>query len=286
MQPCFRLLILAILLCSPLPAAAQSDVKIAFVIGPDVPPSARRQLTNVFAQARRYYREEHGITLKRDVTVLASRSLDNLATIMAETSRGPLTVDQARSILKQRCENAEIGGLQLTGTIAVCLPRRSKGALALNRAHIFGLKKLAVHELAHEIQAQIGNHAYAGESTTEYAKKLGPFWLVEGNAMAFEFDFQAPEISHERWLELLLKERALYKSELDGLTLPGTVKSRGDYLTSALAVQLALEGRSIEVIFDYWSLLGEGIKAEDAFARAYGRKIEDVEAAMQKLLRF
>jgi len=241
MQPFFRLLILAILFCSPLPAAAQSDVKINFVIGPDVPPSARRQLTTVFAQARRYYREEHGITLKRDVTVLASRSLDNLAAIMAKSSRGPLTVDQARSIL---------------------------------------------NELAHEIQAQIGNHAYAGGNTSAYAKKLGPFWLVEGNAMAFEFDFQAPEISHERWLELLLKERALYKTELDDLTLPGTVKSRGDYLTSALAVQLALEGRSIEVIFDYWSLLGEGIKAEDAFARAYGRKIEDVEAAMQKLLRY
>jgi len=101
--------------------------------------------------------------------------------------------------------------------------------------------------------------------------------------MAFEFHFQAPEITRERWRKLLLKEMAIYDKDLGKLQLPGSVSSRKDYLLSALGGQVALEDRALEVILDYWRLLGDEIPAQTAFQQAFGRSMQDVETAVENL---
>ncbi len=279
-MPHFWKLSLALLLSATI---AKAETSFEYQVGSDVPPSARRQLISVFGQASRYFRTNHNITLPNPVAVLAGRDLNHLSDMLAAHPLGPSEKSYAMAVINQRCGNTELGALQFTGVIVVCLPRRSTGALTLDRAKIFGLKKLAVHELAHEVQAQLGAHPRPGEAKVDYFKRVGPSWLVEGLAMAFEFHFQAPEITRERWTKLLLGEMAIYDQDLKNLTLPGSVSSRNDYLLSAIAGQLALKDRALEVILDYWRLLGEGIPAQDAFQQAFGRSMVDVEQAVAAL---
>lgn len=265
-------------------STARATTEFDFVLGSDVPFSARRQLVAAFNTASAYFRDRHDINLEHGVTVLASRDLDHLAKILTTHPRGPGDLDYSTRVLKTRCGRSEMGGLQFTGVIVLCLPRKTPGPLALTRLQIINLKRLAVHELAHEVQAQLAAFPRMGLSQGDYYTRAGPNWLVEGAAMSFEFDFLGSGIATDRWISVLLSQESFSVERLDQLRAPGTVIERNDYLLSALTTQLALKDRDLATILAYWRNLGTGIGPEAAFKAAFGREFDSVRESLEDIL--
>lgn len=212
------------------------------------------------------------VELAGTVKVIASSDLTELSQNLIDNSQYTISRAKAASIINRQCRGRGLGGFNAPGMIIICFnPRYNWRQAQVN------LRMLLAHELSHEIQRQMTGYRPIGiESEDEYLNEVGPLWLVEGSAIAFQFKALLPYVDVNEHISVFRSDVGGYTGEkLAQLTYSDATSDRDFPNYAALAGHLlASRSDGHRGFLHYWKLLARE-NWQSAFTTAFGLSPDD-----------
>jgi hypothetical protein len=212
------------------------------------------------------------VELAGTVKVIASSDLTELSQNLIDNSQYTISRAKAASIINRQCRGRGLGGFNAPGMIIICFnPRYNWRQAQVN------LRMLLAHELSHEIQRQMTGYRPIGiESEDEYLNEVGPLWLVEGSAIAFQFKALLPYVDVNEHISVFRSDVGGYSGEkLAQLTYSDATLDRNFPNYAALAGHLlASRNDGHRGFLNYWKLLARE-NWQSAFTTAFGISPDD-----------
>lgn len=207
------------------------------------------------------------VELAGTVKVIASSDLEELSQNLIDNSQYSISRAKAISIINRQCRGRGLGGFNAPGMIIICFnPRYNWRQAQVN------LRMLLAHEMSHEIQRQMTGYRPIGiESQDEFLDEVGPLWLVEGSAIAFQFKALLPYVDVNEHISVFRSDVGGYSGEkLAQLTYSDATSDRDFPNYAALAGHLlASRADGHRGFLNYWKLLARE-DWQSAFTNAFG----------------
>lgn len=212
------------------------------------------------------------VELAGTVKVIASTDLSELTQNLIDNSQYQISQSKAASIINRQCRGRGLGGFNAPGMIIICInPRYNWRQAQVN------LRMLLAHEMSHEIQRQMTGYRPIGiDSQDEFLDEVGPLWLVEGSAIAFQFKALLPYVDVNEHISVFRSDVGGYSGDkLSQLTYSDATLNRDFPNYAALAGHLlASREDGHRGFLKYWKLLARE-NWQSAFTTAFGLSPED-----------
>lgn len=157
--------VMMIALCyQPVQAAPQSKIQI--IVEDGVPQAFSDDIKKAVTDMEKFYKEKYNIEFKRDVRIVITPNKE--AYTVARMREGGETREKAERHAKFASGNS----FDATNTIVL------NGGHALMASSTAKRVKTTIHELTHQVQAQLSN---------ERQSEVGHMWLSEGSANSLAF---------------------------------------------------------------------------------------------------
>jgi hypothetical protein len=240
--------------------------KFEFLLSNFLSDDQQIEIQNAVTFAYRYF-DRHNIHLAGTIKVIASSNETELAEQLAANSRYPMRLSTARRIIRDQCRGQDLSGLNTPSIIVLCV-----GADFNWKQPYLGLRRLITHEISHEIQRQMAGYtSLAIVNNKNLVARMGPRWLVEGSAIAFELDALFPYLDATQHIAIFRGEKTRYSGKtLSKLTFNSAISELyfGNYATLA-GQMLANRKEGLRNYFTYWKLLAR-MDWQEAFLKAFG----------------
>ena len=245
---------------------SKTGAKFEYIFSKQLNPGQQLAIQNALLFAFKYF-SSLDVELAGTVKIIASTDHFELAENLVDNSQYPISLAKATSIINRQCTGRGIGGFNAPGMIIICVnPRTYWRQVQVN------LRMLLAHELSHEIQRQMtGYRPIAIDSEDDYLNEVGPLWLVEGSAIAFQFKALLPYVDVNEHISVFRSDVGGYSGEkLSKLIYADATSDREFPNYAALAGHLlAQRGEKHKGFLTYWTLLARE-NWQSAFTKAFG----------------
>jgi hypothetical protein len=247
------------------------DPTPSFQFGTGVPAVEQQEVRDDVVFALAQLRSLTGVTL-RGPTVYVSRDVQQLADWFASRFRiGPSGAASKRAQWERLSSTAEAGE---DAVFVVAFTPTWERSNAANR------QKILAHELFHLVRNQLtGRPDNWGTTPSDQVRPSGPRWLNEGVAETVGY-----RVAAARGLLDLSSVMASLRAQAPSWTTP---LQRFETITGEQSVSTAWNEewfasnwlietapKGLASVLEYWSAIGGGMAWRDAFAKAFGRSVD------------
>ena len=187
--------------------------------------------------------------------------------------------------VRERCTSAALSGAVFHHWMYICASEGMFNA-ALNAAEMEmvdrHLEHVLMHEYIHIFQSEYSLYMSRLNLDQSFEQIAGPLWLMEGAAEVVAYDltvetemFRPVSIA----ISLYLSARE-HDQELTSLTFDTSAK---DYLVAHFATYLLAARFGKGTVLDYWRLIGQGLRKEEAFETLFGMTVTAYETLFEDM---
>lgn len=260
---CLCLLVMVAVIATAMPGYVNAQPKITVISEKGVPAQFTSDIERAAVHAEAFFKERYGLEFEKNIRIIITP--DKKAFAAARMREG----GESR-------EKAERHAQKASGT-----SYGSKGVILLNGGHSKMAAesdkrvKTTIHELTHQIQAQLSNKRHS---------RNGYIWLSEGSANALAFrvmeraDFTTVNEQREEWLEELKESPKL--PAVDQLLeranwMPLREANTNPYCAVTIMTEFLIDKcGGYDQIIDFYKILKDNDR-EYAFKKAFGFTIEE-----------